>query len=141
MPSAAHQSSPLDELLSRGEDARLEVVDGLLCRIETSGEHADAQAGVLSAVRGSYHRSSGGDVRGGGWWIVDPAREFAPAPAHVLVPDHQRLAVAEGIYLAVEEGADGLPDQLPVRDAMVIRDLRGGLSIGHEGKLSVLWQI
>ena len=53
----------------------MEVVDGLLCRIETSGEHADAQAGVLSAVRGSYHRSSGGDVRGGGWWIVDPARE------------------------------------------------------------------
>ena len=73
MSSAARQATPLEELLLRGEDARLEVVDGVLCGMETTGEHAGAQAGVLTAVRGSYHRGSGGEGRGGGWWIyVEP---------------------------------------------------------------------
>ncbi len=41
--------------------------------METSGEHADAQAGVLAAVRSGYHRRAGGDAPGGGWWIyVEP---------------------------------------------------------------------
>jgi len=40
--------------------------------------------------------------------IVDAAAELAPAPAHVLLAHHQRLAVAPGLDRAVEEGADGL---------------------------------
>ena len=55
--------------------------------------------------------------------IVDAAAELAPAPAHVLVAHHQRLAVAVGLDRAVEEGADGLADQLLVGDAVVVGDL------------------
>lgn len=74
MSSAARfPASPLAELLAAGEDARLELVDGALCGVETSGEHADAQAGVLACVRSSYHRTGGGDRGPGGWWIyVEP---------------------------------------------------------------------
>lgn len=77
MSSAARQTSPLDELLLRGEDARLEVVDGALCGMETSGEHADAQSGIGAAIREGYHRASEGEGRGGGWWIyVAPASQL-----------------------------------------------------------------
>lgn len=73
MSSPATRASALDELLRRGEDARLEIVEGELAAVETTGEHADAQAGVLSAVRGSYHGRPREDGRGGGWWIyVEP---------------------------------------------------------------------
>lgn len=73
MSSAAAALTPLDELLARGEDARLELVNGALCAIETSGEHADAQAGVVTAVRSRYHGRPGGDGPPGGWWIyVEP---------------------------------------------------------------------
>jgi hypothetical protein len=51
----------------------LELLNGALCAIETSGEHADAQAGVVTAIRSSYHRRTGGEGPPGGWWIyVEP---------------------------------------------------------------------
>ena len=40
--------------------------------------------------------------------VDDLAAELTPAPAHVLLAHHQRLAVAPGLDRAVEEGADGL---------------------------------
>ena len=73
--------------------------------------------------------------------VVDAPAKLAPRPADGLMLHHQRLAVAVFLDGAVEEGADGLADQLLVRDAVVIRDLRDRLSIGHGGELSAAWQI
>ena len=67
-----------------------------------------------------------------GGQLVDPPPQLAPAPAHVLVADHQRLAVAMGLDGPVEESADRFADQLLLRDAMIVRDFRGSLSFGHE---------
>jgi hypothetical protein len=71
-----------------------------------------------------------------GGQIVDPAAKLAPAPAYLLVAHDQRLAVAMALDLAVEEHADRLADQLPVRDAVVVGDFWGSLSIGHAGRLA-----
>ncbi len=72
MSNAAGNVSPLADLLAAGEDARLELVDGSLSTVETSGEHADAQAGVLTSVRARYHRGDRdrllGDSSGFGAW-------------------------------------------------------------------------
>lgn len=74
MPTAsAGAPEPLAELIAAGEDARLELVDGALAGVETSGEHADAQLGVGAPIRSRYHRAGGGDGAAGGWWIyVEP---------------------------------------------------------------------
>ena len=85
-------------------------------------------ADAVAALQAQCHQAGG--------QLVDPAGQLAPAPAHVLVAHHQRLAVAEGLDLAVEEGADGLADQLPVRDAVVVRDFGGSREHWSCGKLS-----
>ena len=79
--------------------------------------HADAVAG-LQPERQQAGRE-----------IVDAAAELAPAPAHVLLAHHQRLAVAPGLDRAVEEGADGLAQELLVGNAVIVRN-RGDLGHG-----------
>ena len=63
--------------------------------------------------------------------IVDPPPELAPAPAHLLVPHHQRFALAVGLDRAVEEGADRLADQLLVGNTVVVGDPGGDLGRAH----------
>ena len=41
----------------------------VLRRADPSGEHGDAQAGLVSALRAPFHRRSGGGGGLGGWWI------------------------------------------------------------------------
>lgn len=65
----AAKPSPLERLIEAGEDARLELLNGVICSVETTGEHSDAQAGVVTAVRAPYHRKPGGGDLPGGWWI------------------------------------------------------------------------
>ncbi len=68
--SPAPKLKTVDDLVALGEDARAELVDGELCGIETSGEHADAQAGVITEVRSRVHGPRrDGDGRDTGWWI------------------------------------------------------------------------
>jgi Uma2 family endonuclease len=77
MSSAAARLSPLQELIARGEDARLELIDGVLSTIEATGEHSDAQSGLLSSVRPPYHRRTNDPGGPGGWWIyVEPSIQF-----------------------------------------------------------------
>lgn len=49
-----------------------------------SGEHGDAQAGILGAVRTPFHRSSGGGGPGG-WWIATEVEVLLAAD--VVRPD------------------------------------------------------
>ena len=84
-------------------------------------------ADPVAALQAQGHQAGGE--------IVDPPAELAPRPAHVLVLHHQRLALAVLLDLAVEKGADRGADQLLGRDAVVIRDLGGCVSIGHAREL------
>lgn len=70
MAHPAKKATPLDQLIAAGEDARLELLGGVLSAIETSAEHSNAQAGVISAVRPPYHRKPGAGDPPGGWWIL-----------------------------------------------------------------------
>ena len=70
--------------------------------------------------------------------IVDAAAELAPAPADVLVAHHQRFAVAVGLDGAVEEGADGLADQLLGRNAVVVGNLGNGRTLAGSVERSQL---
>ena len=55
--------------LARPEEDRLELIDGSLVeKAAPDVDHGLAQAGVIHAVHGPFHRRSGGGR--GGWWIV-----------------------------------------------------------------------
>ena len=46
--------------------------------METSGEHADAQLGVGTAVRSTYHRRPSDEGPPGGWWsYVEPTIQLS----------------------------------------------------------------
>lgn len=63
-----------------------ELVDGVIIpKASPSGEHADAQGGVLGALRGPFQRkpNRGGP---GGWWIY-PEPEVALASGDIVRPD------------------------------------------------------
>lgn len=68
----AHPAASLAEFLAIAEDRRFhELIGGAIVEKATpSGEHGDAQAGVVGAVRPPYQRSSGGGGGPGGWWIA-----------------------------------------------------------------------
>jgi Uma2 family endonuclease len=69
--STAKRTATLDELFAIPGEARFhELLAGELVEKATpSGEHGDAQAGVVSAVRPRYQRRAG--IGGpGGWWIA-----------------------------------------------------------------------
>jgi Uma2 family endonuclease len=66
-------SKPLataEALVALGDEP-WEVVHGTLVRrADPSAEHGDAQLGLGSALRASFHRSTGGPGGPGGWWIL-----------------------------------------------------------------------
>ena len=75
------------EFLEIDENERYhELLAGELApKASPSGEHGDAQAGVIGALRSSFHRKSGGG-HPGGWWIVSEV-EVLLANATLVRPD------------------------------------------------------
>lgn len=71
MSQSARRAATLDEFFGIPEGERFhELVAGELIRkAAPTGEHGDAQAGVVGAVRPAFHRKSGGGGPGG-WWIA-----------------------------------------------------------------------
>lgn len=71
MSSTAHGKATLDDFLAIPEEERFHELLGseLVEKATPSGEHGDAQAGVVGAVRPLYHRGPGGPGPGG-WWIA-----------------------------------------------------------------------
>ncbi|MBC8067098.1 MAG: Uma2 family endonuclease [Deltaproteobacteria bacterium] len=71
MSGAARPAASLAEFLAIAEDRRFhELIGGEIVEKATpSGEHGDAQAGVVGAIRPAYQRGSGGGGPGG-WWIA-----------------------------------------------------------------------
>lgn len=71
MSQSARRGATLDDFFAIPEGERFhELVGGeLIQKAAPTGEHGDAQAGVVSAVRPPFHRKpdSGGP---GGWWIA-----------------------------------------------------------------------
>jgi Uma2 family endonuclease len=71
MSHLARHGATLDDFWAIPEDRRFhELVAGeLVEKTAPTGEHGDAQAGVVGAVRPAFHRrpGSGGP---GGWWIA-----------------------------------------------------------------------
>ncbi len=61
----------MDDFVSIPEGDRFhELINGQLTqKVAPSGEHGDAQAGIVGAVRPSYQRRPGGGGPGG-WWIA-----------------------------------------------------------------------
>ncbi|MBL8946787.1 MAG: Uma2 family endonuclease [Myxococcales bacterium] len=71
MSGAAPQPATIGEFLQIPEDRRFhELVGGEIVEKATpSGEHGDAQAGIVGAIRPAYQRRSR-DGGPGGWWIA-----------------------------------------------------------------------
>ncbi len=84
---AASGTATVEAFLAIPEDERFhELIDGDLVRkASPSGEHADAQGGVIGALRGPFHRGSGGGGRGGWWIYAEP--EVALAEGTIVRPD------------------------------------------------------
>ena len=77
LPSQFMSSAPplrpgtVADWLAAPEDERLELIDGaLIPKASPSAEHGNAQLGLGGAVRGPFHRRSGGPGGPGGWWIL-----------------------------------------------------------------------
>jgi Uma2 family endonuclease len=68
--STARNEATLDEFLAIPEERRFHelLVAEIVEKATPSGEHGDAQAGVVGAIRPPYQRKSG-QGGPGGWWI------------------------------------------------------------------------
>ncbi|HET7542445.1 MAG TPA: Uma2 family endonuclease [Polyangiaceae bacterium] len=71
MSQSARRTATLDDFWAIPEEERFhEFMSGeVIEKAAPSGEHGDAQAGVVSAVRPPFQRTSGGGGPGG-WWIA-----------------------------------------------------------------------
>ncbi len=71
MSPSVRRGASLDDFWAIPEDERFhELVAGELSpKAAPSGEHGDAQAGVIGAISGPFHRKPGGSGPGG-WWIA-----------------------------------------------------------------------
>ena len=71
MSQSARRRATLEDFWSIPEEKRFhELVGGVLSeKAAPSGEHGDAQAGIVSAIRPPFQRRPGGGGPGG-WWIV-----------------------------------------------------------------------
>src|SRR5436190_18255126 len=71
MSESARRKATLEDFWAIPEAQRFhELIAGeLVEKASPSGEHGDAQAGIVTAVRGPFHRGAGGGGLGG-WWIV-----------------------------------------------------------------------
>lgn len=87
MSSVARRSATLAEFLSMPADRRFhEFLSGeIVEKAEPSGEHGDAQGGVVGALRSPFQRPPG---RGGpgGWWIL-PEVEVLLETGDLVRPD------------------------------------------------------
>lgn len=140
MSRPAETRTPFDELIAAGEDARLQLVKGALLAVETSGEHANAQAGLVTGVRAPYHRRPGDGDRPGGWWIlVECAIQFTISD--VLRPD-----VAGWLRERCPEPPRGFPVRvLPdwvcevLSPSNLARDLVHKRRVYHQAKVGHYW--
>jgi Uma2 family endonuclease len=87
MTQSARRRSTLDDFWAIPEEVRFhELVAGeLVQKAAPSGEHGDAQAGVVGAVRPAFHRKPGGGWPGG-WWIATEV-EVLLATGDLVRPD------------------------------------------------------
>jgi hypothetical protein len=71
MSRSIRSGATLDDFWAIPEGERFhELVGGeLIQKAAPSGEHGDAQAGVVSALRSPFQRNPGGGGPGG-WWIL-----------------------------------------------------------------------
>lgn len=71
MTQSARRPATLDDFWAIPEGARFhELIGGDLSpKAAPTGEHGDAQAGIVGAIRPAFQRKSGNDGRGG-WWIA-----------------------------------------------------------------------
>jgi Uma2 family endonuclease len=86
MPSTARVRATLDDFLAIPEERRFHelLASEVVEKATPSGEHGDAQAGVVSAVRPHYQRRSGSG--GAGWWIATEV-EVLLASEDLVRPD------------------------------------------------------
>jgi Uma2 family endonuclease len=72
MTRSARRNATLDDFWAIPEAERFhEIIDGeLIPKAAPSGEHGDAQAGVVGVIRSPFQRSPGGRGGPGGWWIA-----------------------------------------------------------------------
>ena len=87
MSQSARRPATLDDFWAIPESERFhELVGGeLVQKAAPSGEHGDAQAGVVAAVRPRFQRKPGGGGPGG-WWIVTEV-EVLLSTSEVVRPD------------------------------------------------------
>jgi len=71
MSQFARRAATLEDLWAIPEEERFHELIGseLLQKAAPGGEHGDAQAGVIAAIRPPFQRKSGGGSPGG-WWIA-----------------------------------------------------------------------
>jgi len=71
MSQSATRAATLDDFWRIPEEQRFHefLSNEIVEKAAPSGEHGDAQAGVVSAVRPAFQRKSGGGGPGG-WWIL-----------------------------------------------------------------------
>jgi len=72
MMHSVRRGATLDDFWSIPEAERFhELIAGEITpKANPSGEHGDAQAGIVSAVRPAFQRAPGGGGGPGGWWIA-----------------------------------------------------------------------
>jgi Uma2 family endonuclease len=88
MMQPIRRKATLDDFWAIPEEDRFhELIAGeIIPKASPSGEHGDAQGGILVAVRLPYQRSPGGLGGPGGWWIA-PEVEVLLANTEVVRPD------------------------------------------------------
>lgn len=88
MTDPFRRRTSLDEFWAIPEAERFhELIAGeIIPKASPSGEHADAQGGILAAIRSPFQRSTGGRGGPGGWWIL-PEVEVLLEGTEVVRPD------------------------------------------------------
>jgi Uma2 family endonuclease len=87
MSTSAHRHATLEDFWAIPDEERFhELIGGdLIEKAAPSGEHADAQAGVIGAVRSPFQRSRGSGGPGG-WWIFTEVEVRFPSN-EIVRPD------------------------------------------------------
>lgn len=88
MTRSAGRHATLEDFWAIPEAERFhELIAGeIVPKAAPSGEHGDAQAGVVGAVRPPFQRSSGGRGGPGGWWIATEV-EILISGGEIVRPD------------------------------------------------------